>query len=234
MSAPRDLREAKVVTGSMMILRYCVMANVVTERGHRPDGLPGPGRRLAGLRRPGGNLDGQWQAIYCPFRPGRGRLFDKICRRTASPTGYRPGHPPTTGKIERFHQTLRRELLNDHAHFSSSPGSPGRHRYVGRDTTDRPHQALDGRLPVTPVTGSALRHLPSATSSTCGCPRSWSPARPAAPRAHRDPQPAPPPPAGTAGPSSSTGSATIREHVGGRAAVLGRPRSGRDGDPVLG
>ena len=49
-------------------------------------------------------------------RFGRGGevLFDKICRRNG--IAHRltaPSSPTTTGKIERFHQTLRRELLDD-------------------------------------------------------------------------------------------------------------------------
>ena len=55
-------------------------------------------------------------------RFGRGGevLFDKICRRNG--IAHRltaPSSPTTTGKVERFHQTLRRELLDDARPFTS-------------------------------------------------------------------------------------------------------------------
>ena len=47
-------------------------------------------------------------------------LFDKICRRNAITHRLTaPRSPTTTGKIERFHQTLRRELLDDARPFAS-------------------------------------------------------------------------------------------------------------------
>ena len=55
-------------------------------------------------------------------RFGRGGevLFDKICRRNGITHRLTaPRSPTTTGKIERFHQTLRRELLDDARPFVS-------------------------------------------------------------------------------------------------------------------
>src|SRR4051794_31923002 len=47
-------------------------------------------------------------------------LFDKICRRNGIAHRLtQPSSPTTTGKIERFHQTLRRELLDDARPFTS-------------------------------------------------------------------------------------------------------------------
>jgi hypothetical protein len=49
---------------------------------------------------------------------GLGRY--KICRRNAIAHRLtKPSSPTTTGKIERFHQTLRRELLDDARRFTS-------------------------------------------------------------------------------------------------------------------
>jgi transposase InsO family protein len=46
--------------------------------------------------------------------------FDKICRKNGITHRLtQPRSPTTTGKIERFHQTLRRELLDDAAPFVS-------------------------------------------------------------------------------------------------------------------
>jgi transposase InsO family protein len=50
------------------------------------------------------------------FGKGGEVLFDKICRKNGITHRLTaPAPPTTTGKVERFHQTLRRELLNDHA-----------------------------------------------------------------------------------------------------------------------
>ena len=56
-------------------------------------------------------------------------LFDKICRRNAITHRLTaPRSPTTTGKIERFHQTLRRELLDDARPFIVAAGGAGRAR----------------------------------------------------------------------------------------------------------
>ena len=56
-------------------------------------------------------------------------LFDKICRRNGITHRLTaPRSPTTTGKIERFHQTLRRELLDDAAPFESLLAGAGRGR----------------------------------------------------------------------------------------------------------
>jgi hypothetical protein len=63
-----------------------------------------------------------------------------------------PATPTTTGKIERFHQTLRRELLNDHSHFGSlQTAQDAIDVWVTEYNSDRPHQALNGHAPVTPA-----------------------------------------------------------------------------------
>ena len=59
-------------------------------------------------------------ASNSPHRFGRGGevLFDRICRDNGIVHRLtQPATPTTTGKIERFHQTLRRDLLNDHGPF---------------------------------------------------------------------------------------------------------------------
>jgi transposase InsO family protein len=41
-------------------------------------------------------------------------LFERICRENGIVArNTKPRSPTTTGKIERFHQTLQRELLDD-------------------------------------------------------------------------------------------------------------------------
>ena len=104
-------------------------------------------------------------------------LFDKICRHNGITHRLtQPASPTTTGKIERFHQTLRRELLDD----ASTVRSRWRRRRrrsttcVAEYNADRPHQALDPQLPVTP----AERFPPVPTSSgllPLWLPPSWPP-----------------------------------------------------------
>jgi hypothetical protein len=63
-----------------------------------------------------------------------------------------PASPTTTGKVERFHLTLRRELLDGHEPFGSVEGAQAAlDGWVAEYNADRPHQALDGRFPVTPA-----------------------------------------------------------------------------------
>src|SRR3954463_7968942 len=88
-------------------------------------------------------------------RFGRGGevLFDKICRRNAIAHRLtRPRSPTTTGKIERFHQTLRRELLDDARPFTSLlEAQAALDDWVREYNATRPHQALDTAAPVTPA-----------------------------------------------------------------------------------
>src|SRR3954453_23348685 len=79
--------------------------------------------------------------------------FDKICRRNG--IAHRltaPRSPTTTGKIERFHQTLRRELLDDARPFTSLlEAQAAVDDWVREYNATRPHQSLELREPVTPA-----------------------------------------------------------------------------------
>ena len=75
-------------------------------------------------------------------------LFDRICQQQ----GIRhlltkPAHPTTTGKIERFHRTLRVELLDNAGFTSLEAAQQGINAYVVHYNTERPHQALGGATP---------------------------------------------------------------------------------------
>ncbi|MFP5372990.1 MAG: IS481 family transposase, partial [Actinomycetes bacterium] len=70
-------------------------------------------------------------------------LFDRICREN----GIRhlltaPRSPTTTGKIERFHGTLRRELLNGRSFSTPAAAQEAVDRWRAEYNTDRPHQSL--------------------------------------------------------------------------------------------
>ena len=95
-------------------------------------------------------------------RPATEVLFDRICREngiTHRLTGVRS--PTTTGKIERFHQSLRRELLDDHPPFADLPAAQAaidtwRHDY----NTTRPHQSLDMATPASRFRSAPIDGLP--------------------------------------------------------------------------
>ncbi|MFJ3054271.1 IS481 family transposase [Pseudomonas nitroreducens] len=67
----------------------------------------------------------------------------------------RPHHPQTQGKLERFHQTLKRELLHD-AHFRTlAQCQIGMDRWLEQYNQERPHQALGQRPPLSRYQGSS-------------------------------------------------------------------------------
>ena len=85
-------------------------------------------------------------------RFGRGQpemLFERICREngiTHRLTGVRA--PTTTGKVERFHKTLRAELFSLHTFSSLEDAQSALDGYVAEYNTRRPHQSLDMATPV--------------------------------------------------------------------------------------
>jgi transposase InsO family protein len=75
-------------------------------------------------------------------------LFDRICRENGichRHTGVRS--PTTTGKIERFHQSLRKEFLADRPFSSLEAAQTELDAWVEAYNTERPHQALDMATP---------------------------------------------------------------------------------------
>jgi hypothetical protein len=76
-------------------------------------------------------------------------LFERVCREhgiTAKLT--RPYSPTTTGKVERWHQTLRRELLDVAGPFADLPSAQAAiTAWVHTYNHARPHQALDMATP---------------------------------------------------------------------------------------
>jgi hypothetical protein len=78
-------------------------------------------------------------------------LFDRVCVEN----GVRhlltaPYSPTTTGKVERFHKTLRAEWgrPNDRRFATLAEAQTSLDAWVGEYNTVRPHQALGGRAPI--------------------------------------------------------------------------------------
>lgn len=146
------LREAKVVTGVDDHSRFCVIATLVERATGRAVCLA----LAAALSRfgvPDEILTDNGKQFTDRFGKGGEVLFDKICRHNAITHRLtQPASPTTTGKIERFHLTLRRELLDDHEPFESPEAAQAAiDVFVDQYNSDRPHQALDPGLPVSPA-----------------------------------------------------------------------------------
>jgi transposase InsO family protein len=147
-----ELRQARIVTGLDDHSRYCVLAKVVERATGRAVCLA----FSAALERygvPEEVLTDNGKQFTDRFGRGGEVLFDKICRRNAITHRLTaPRSPTTTGKIERFHQTLRRELLDDARPFASVLAAQAVLDDWVRDyNTERPHQSLETRSPVTPA-----------------------------------------------------------------------------------
>jgi Integrase core domain len=75
-------------------------------------------------------------------------MFDRICRENGiSHRLTAPRSPTTTGKIERFHQSLRKEFLADRAFQSMDVAQHELDEWVTDYNTQRPHQALEMAVP---------------------------------------------------------------------------------------
>jgi transposase InsO family protein len=75
-------------------------------------------------------------------------LFDKICRENGiDHLLTQPRSPTTTGKIERFHRTLRAEFDTRRTFASLRVAQQALDEWVGYYNTARPHQALEDATP---------------------------------------------------------------------------------------
>jgi transposase InsO family protein len=145
-----DGGEAKVVTGVDDHSRFCVIATVVRRATGRAVCLAFA-EALAQYGIPDEVLTDNGKQFTGRFnkpRPGE-VLFERICRENGIVArNTKPRSPTTTGKVERFHQTLERELLDtvdmwpDIATVQAAVDA-FRREY----NTDRPHQSLDMAFP---------------------------------------------------------------------------------------
>ena len=170
-------------------------------------------------------------------------LFDRICRDNGIIHRLtQPRHPTTTGKIERFHGCLRRELLDDAVPFADLAAAQAAvDAWVSEYNTTRPHQAIGMAVPAERFsTAAAPGRAGAAAAAAARGPRPGP--GPAAPPARSQPRQdrrlqAPPARAGpmTAARWSSSGSvpASGNMQVAGRQFWLG-PAPGRADRHVLG
>ena len=136
--------EAKIVTGVDDHSWYCVIASVVARATGRAACLA----FAAALRQfgvPGEVLTDNGKQFTDRFGKGGEVLSDRICRDNGI---TQPRSPTTTGKIERFHGSLRRELLDDAVPFADLAAAQAAvDAWVQEYNTARPHQAIGMAVP---------------------------------------------------------------------------------------
>jgi transposase InsO family protein len=147
-----ELWEAKVVTGVDDHSRYSVMAKVVARATGRAVCLAFA-QALVRFGVPEEVLTDNGKQFTDRFGKRGEVLFDKICRKNG--IAHRltePASPNQNGKVERFHGTFRPEFLDVVEPFTCIEDAQAAvDRWAAEYNTDRPHQALDDRLPVTPA-----------------------------------------------------------------------------------
>ncbi|MFD8159857.1 IS481 family transposase [Streptomyces malaysiensis] len=143
-----ELSEAKVVTGVDDHSRYCVIAKVVERATGRAVCSAFVGA-LRGFGVPEEVLTDNGKQFTDRFGQGGEVLFDRICRENGIAHRLtQPASPTTTGKVERFHQTLRRELLDECRPFESIEAAQAAlDVWVEEYNSVRPHQALQMQSP---------------------------------------------------------------------------------------
>jgi len=142
-------REAKIVTGVDDHSRFCVSAHVVARATAQPtcDAL-GLAMRRHGV--PEQILTDNGKVFTGRFGPGTGEvLFDRICRENGiKHLLTAPRSPTTTGKVERFHKTLRAEFLTGKVFASIEDAQAALDAWVAIYNTERPHQSIGMVAPI--------------------------------------------------------------------------------------
>ena len=151
-----DGSHAKALTGIDDHSRFCVSARLMPRERTRPvcDGLTAA---IGAYGAPEQLLTDNARVFTGKFfAPPVEVLFDAICRENGIEHLLTlPRSPTTTGKIERFHRTLRAEFDTRRVLSSLRVAQQALDEWVGYYNTQRPHQALDDATPVERFTSSA-------------------------------------------------------------------------------
>ena len=169
-----DGRELKAVTGIDDHSRFCVAAGLI-ERANARAVCRVFTQALERYGSPEELLTDNGKVFTGRLGPHPSEvLFDRICRDhgiTHLCTGVRC--PTTTGKIERFHKTLRAELLTGHRFDSLAEAQQVLDAWVDDYNTQRPHQGIAMAVP-------AQRFRPTTASPALASGPPAQNARPAA------------------------------------------------------
>ena len=158
----QDGRELKVITGLDDHSRFCVSAALALRATARPvcEALTAALRRYGA---PSQILTDNGKVFTARFGPGPGPvLFDRIC----SENGIRhlltaPRSPITTGKVERFHRTLRSEFLEGRSFASIAEAQAALDAWVTHYNCRRPHQGIGMVAPLRRFAAGEPRSLPA-------------------------------------------------------------------------
>jgi transposase InsO family protein len=171
-----DGRECKLVTGIDDHSRFVVIAKVVTE----PSGRAVCAAFTEAMGRYGVPSEvltdngKQFTGRFTKPMPAE-VLFERICREngiTARLT--KPRSPTTTGKIERWHKSLRRELLDAAGPFADLAAAQAAiDAWVESYNSSRPHQALGMATPASVFRPTPVEPAPPAPRLELP-PRCWS------------------------------------------------------------
>jgi transposase InsO family protein len=175
--------EVKIVTGIDDHSRFCVLATAVMRATARPVCLAFvEAMRVYGIPEEvltdnGKVFTGRFHKPGVPVEV----LFDKICRENGITHRLTKIHSPTTtGKIERLHQTLQRELLDVHGPFESIEAlQTALDAWRAEYNTNRPHQSLGMAFPAsrfTPASSPLELHIPAQLTASTPQPTPPQPA----------------------------------------------------------
>ncbi|MEU5726362.1 IS481 family transposase [Micromonospora sp. NPDC047738] len=176
--------EAKVVTGVDDHSRFCVIATVVRRATGRAVCLAfAEALQQFGIPEEVLTDNGkQFTGRFSRPRPAE-VMFERICRENGIVArNTKPRTPTTTGKVERFHQTLQRELLDDIEVWPDLEAvQTAVDAFRAEYNTNRPHQSLDMAFPadrftVHPTHGQLPLRLPPALAPAVPAPRPAPPA----------------------------------------------------------
>jgi hypothetical protein len=144
-----DGASAKALTGIDDHSRFCVSARLMPREGTRLvcDGfaaaLRAHGVQQQVLTDNGKVFTGKYS------KPPVDVLFDRICRENGiDHLLTQPACPTTTGKIERFHRTLRIEFDTGQALPSLAVAQQALDEWITYYNTERPHQACGDKAPI--------------------------------------------------------------------------------------
>jgi transposase InsO family protein len=142
-----DGSEAKIVSGIDDYSRFVISAQVVERATARPTvAALAMAMRRYGV--PDEVLTDNGKVFTGRFGPGDGEvLFDRVCRENGIKHRLtRPRSPTTTGKVERWHKTLRREFLNGKVFADIADAQARLDVWVEHYNHRRAHQSI-GMMP---------------------------------------------------------------------------------------
>jgi transposase InsO family protein len=150
--------EARLVTGIGDHSRFCVICQVVIRAAGRAVCLAlAAALRQSGV--PGEVLTDNGRQFTDRFGKGGEVLSGRICRGSGITCRLtQPRHPATTGKIERFRGSLRRELPDDGVPFADLAAAQAAiGGWVTDYSTTRPHRAIGMAAPAGRFSTAAAR-----------------------------------------------------------------------------